>query len=464
MGDRELGNGGVWARGWPRRVGWAILLLACLLVLEGCLPSRRIESHPALPTAEPAIAGPVAARPAEAPATVAAKPPPPRPAEAAGVNKRGVHLLLDDGAVRWPDEVWQEHIAWAASLTGRGGHVVQLIRSDDLDPVAWQPFFDGVAREGLVPIVRIATRKNMVRHWWTAPRVDDGGGRGYRAEANQLRLFFQGIAWKTDRVVVTVGNEPNRPDEWGGAPSPAAYARYLRDVGEALRAVSGVRVVVLNAALDPYAPSTANRGNASIDAERFMEGMVAEVPDIFERLDGWASHAYPLGPFGEHPGRQEFRIDDVRPGAAERPAPPFGLPNRGVNGYLWELWKLEQLGLRRKLPVYVTESGWRQLWSQAPSLDAANAVLHPDWVAGYVGLAYEGPTDAPAQGWIPWNDDPRVVSASLFALGGWPTHWGHSNLVQVDHLGRIIGIFPVAERLSAVRPARPGPPGATATP
>ena len=147
---------------------------------------------------------------------------------------------------------------------------------------------------------------------------------------------------------MTVANEPNRPDEWGGAPDPAAYARYLRDVTEALRRVSSVQVLVLNGALDAYAPSPSFGTTYAIDSERFMEGMIAEVPDVFERLDGWASHAYPLGPFGEEPGKQKFQIDDVRPNAPPAGSRRPGIPNRGVNGYAWELWKLRELGVGKR--------------------------------------------------------------------------------------------------------------------
>ena len=59
----------------------------------------------------------------------------------------------------------------------------------------------------------------------------------------------------------------------------------------------------------------------------------------------------------------------MRPNATPRRQPPPGTVNRGVNGYAWELWKLQQLGMTRELPVYVTESGWRHASTQAPSRD-----------------------------------------------------------------------------------------------
>ena len=219
-----------------------LLVLACLLVVVGCRPA----------TPPPAPAPPE---------------PTPAPAQPAFVNKRGVHLLLDDGGSRWPAEVWGDHVRWAARLVGRGGYVVQLIRSDDLRPETWQPFFDLAAREGLIPIIRLATYKDVPHQWWARPTPDEDG-LSYRGEAERVRAFFDGITWRTERVIVTVGNEPNRPDEWGGAADPGAYARYLRDVAEGLRQVSQVQVVVLNAGLDTFAPSTPGPHDLTVDADR----------------------------------------------------------------------------------------------------------------------------------------------------------------------------------------------------
>jgi hypothetical protein len=451
-----------------RRSGLLGLALALLIATGACLPPPRPPATPTPPPTEVPTSTPTPAAfpsPAPSPAAspsptvtasptttpVAAPSPTGTPAPAA-VNKRGVHLLLDDGSVRFPDEVWNEHVAGAARLVGRGGYVVEVIRSDDLRPDSWQHFADLVDAEGLTPIIRLATFKDPRNDWWTAP-TPDPGGQSYRVEAERFRRFFDAIDWHAETILVTVANEPNRPDEWGGAPDPAAYARFLRDVTDAMRRVSSVRVLVLNGALDAYAPSQSFGATFAIDAERFMEGMVAEIPDVFERLDGWASHAYPLGPFGEHPGRQQFKIDDVRPEARPRRQPPAGVVNRGVNGYSWELWKLQQLGLTRDLPVYVTETGWRHVRSQAPrSRDADFAIVEDDRFADLVGLAFDGPRAGPADGWTPWNHDDRVKTAALFAFGGRPDIWGHTNLVLVDPAGHILGTYPFAEALARVSP------------
>jgi len=378
-------------------------------------------------------------------------PPSPTPAPAA-VNKRGVHLLIDDGNVRFSEAVWDEHVTWAGRLSGPGGYGVELIRSNDLRPDSWQHFFDLMHREGQIPIIRLATYKDEKNQWWTQP-VPDPDGRNYRSEADRFRRFFDAIDWPTDTVLVTVANETNRPDEWGGAPDPAAYARFLRDVTDAMRRVTSVRVLVLNGALDAYAPSATFGSTFAIDSERYLEGMIAEVPDIFERLDGWATHAYPLGPFMEHPGRQLFKIDDVRPEAKPRRQPPDGINNRGVNGYEWELWKLRELGVSRELPVYITETGWRHRSTQDQNArDKDFATVEDDRFAELVRLAFDGPPSGPAEGWTPWNRDPRVQAVALFALAGRTDHWGHTNLLLVAPDGRIQGAYAFANALTQVFP------------
>jgi hypothetical protein len=148
-----------------------------------------------------------------------------------------------------------------------------------------------------------------------------------------------------------------------------------------------------------------------------------------------------------------FKIDDVRPNAKARRLPPPEIKNRGVNGYEWELWKLQQLGVTRELPVYITESGWRHSATQAPSRDKDFAVVGDTRFADLIQLAYDGPADgSPPDGWTPWNADPRVKAVALFALAGRPDHWGHTNLLLTDNSGHIQGAYGFAAALERVFP------------
>src|SRR5262249_29165122 len=84
--------------------------------------------------------------------------------------------------------------------------------------------------------------------------------------------------------------------------------------------------------------SPAPDGFIYYDEESFMDGMVVAHPDVFTHIDIWASHPYPRGPFLSGPWDQVYQVDMVN-GAANpyHVEPPEGVPNRGINGYEWEL-------------------------------------------------------------------------------------------------------------------------------
>jgi hypothetical protein len=359
--------------------------------------------------------------------------------------------LLDDDRNHWLPDVWPQHLQAARRIVGEGGYVIQLIRLDDLDVQRWQFWLDLCSQEHLIPIIRLATTFDHESKWWNAP-PKDAAGRGYTEVARRVRNFLVQLRWPSETRYVIVHNEANRGDEWSNQPAPAEYARYLFDVGQALREVG---FTVLGPALDMYAPHTNGQliaGYRYMDAETFLDGMALAQPGVFDVIDVWASHAYALDPFRLDPSRQEFRIDYAF--GATNPhhlEPPEGIYNRGVNSYRWELWKLEQIiGPRAAtLPVLITETGWRHGPSQDPDArDQVHAEISFEIQSAYLDLAFYGNggryPGLPESGWTPWSQDQRVIAAVLFALGGFPKDWGHTNWVEVDKLGRITGYYPLA--------------------
>ena len=363
-------------------------------------------------------------------------------------HKYGIHLLLDDGRNHWLPEVWPQHLQAARHFTGEGGYVVQLIRLDDLDVERWQYFMDLCAEQHLIPIIRLAGEFDHVNKWWIAP-PKDAGGEAYTEIAARIRDFLAALRWPAEPRYAIVGNEPNRGDEWSNEPDPAEYARYLLDVGEALHAIG---VQVLAPALDLYAPHSNGQPIGPyryIDAESFLDGMAAAEPRAFDLIDIWASHAYPLDPFRFDPSRQIFQIDYAH-GATnpDHVDPPQGIYNRGVNSYRWELWRASQIaGLQAtEMPVFITETGWRHGPTQDPDArDSVHAEISIDTQSAYLDLAFNGNKGRypglPESGWTPWNDDPQVVGVVLFALGGYPKDWGHTNWVLLDGNGQVTGTY-----------------------
>jgi hypothetical protein len=344
----------------------------------------------------------------------------PRPVSA-GPNKFGVHLLLDDGRNVWPQSVWPEHIRYAAMAVGERGYVTQLVHSDDLDTAKWQVFMDLCARHHLTPILRLATTFDRQHHYWNVPPSDEDGR--YHRIARHYAGFIAGLNWPTNQHFVVVGNEPNHGNEWSGVPDPAAYARFLIDVSDAVHAVDpGARI--LNAGFDPYTPDTGNQpmpdGFLYMSEETFLDAMVAAEPRVFYHIDAWASHAYADTQFSAAPSAGEGRS--------------------GINLYHWEIEKLSTYGVRNR-KVMITETGWRHSESVNPATsDALPDLPSAQQVAHYFDLAFYG---TPGSGWTAWLDDPLVIAVTPFAFDGSPAEWGHTNWLELDSRGSIIGTYAV---------------------
>lgn len=423
-------------------LGW--LLVCCWLFVVACEvnPAPLIES-PNTPTIQPTAQLP--SRPSDQATN--------RP-----ITKLGIHLMLDDHEHHWPQALWKSHMEYARRLVGEWGYVVAVVRIEDLDEVPkWQYFLDLCRDLHLTPIIRFATFRDSANRWWSAPIRDNEGG-GYFTVAEQYRDFLDNLKWPTKQRYIIVGNEPNRGDEWGNQPNGEAYAHFLGDVSRRLRE-NDPNVVILNAALDLYAPNTNGRpfsdGYRYVDADTFLKQMSNWDKDIFRKIQVWNSHAYPLGPFRELPDQQLLRFDYLNGAVNARTMPwPNGIVNRGINSYTWELFRINELG-GPSLPVMITETGWRHRESAvANSTDAANADVSAAQVADYFEMAFLGNqrwSQYPRSGWTPWQDDPRVMAVIPFTLNGAPKDWGHSNWLILDPEGKVQGVYPQYQRMMELR-------------
>ncbi|MBN1121659.1 MAG: hypothetical protein JXJ17_11325 [Anaerolineae bacterium] len=367
----------------------------------------------------------------------------------------GVHLLLDDGRNAWPVDTWDEHLQVARQAVGEWGFAIGLVRLNDLDPDRWQIFMDHCMTYKLTPILRLATTYDTDHLWWDAPPAD--ADNSYRSTAAQYAAFVASLDWPTNRHYVIIGNEPNHGDEWGGTPDPRAYARFLIDVAGELKN-RDQQVVILNAGFDPYAPNTnglpLENGVSYLDEETFLDQMVDAYPDVFDPVDIWASHSYPIG-FSAGPWEQVYQIDRIN-GAVnpDSVSPPPGIFNRGINGYEWELYKLSTYSVD-PLPVLITETGWRHSKSvNTGSLDGGSSYPDSELAAAYLDLALRGNNgrypELPEDGWTPWLNDTRLVGVVIFALDGDPAEWGHTNLLKLDSSGVVTGTYPAFDILAAI--------------
>lgn len=187
---------------------------------------------------------------------------------------------------------------------GDWGYVTIVITEAERDHNRWQTVFDEMRRLHLIPIIRLTTKASGPV--WDVPQ---------EAEINNWVAFLNNLNWVTQNRYVVINNEPNLGAEWGGRTDPAGYATYLKEFSQALKTASP-DFFVLPAGLDPTATNTAS----TMTEDRFLLRMISAVPDVFNYVDGWTSHAY---------------------------------PNASTSIYNHEL---SIVG--KNLPVFVTETGW----------------------------------------------------------------------------------------------------------
>lgn len=227
-------------------------------------------------------------------------------------NKYGIHIV---------DENDLENAAPLVNTSGDWGYVTMVITQTDRSKDKWQKVFDQMRNLHLIPIIRIATRPIGDR--WEKPKMED---------AKTWADFLNNLYWVTKNRYVILFNEPNHANEWGGTINPSEYAEILKIYSLSLKQASA-DFFVLPAGLDASAPN----GSSTMDEVDFLREMVFSQPDILLSIDGWASHSYP------NPGFSG-KVTDTGRGTLQT--------------YLWEFTILKSLGLARKLPVFITETGW----------------------------------------------------------------------------------------------------------
>ncbi len=202
--------------------------------------------------------------------------------------------------------------------TGNGdwGYVTIVITENNRNKEVWQKFLDDCRKLHLIPIIRIAT--TFENDNWQIPRIEN---------IDSWINFFNSLNWTIENRYIVIGNEPNHSKEWGGQLNPSEYAKYLKTFSERLHNASK-DYFVLNAGFDQDAPNS----KITMDEKKYIDEMVKSVPDVFNFIDGFASHSYP------NPGFSGLKTASGR---------------RSIKGYEWELGLI-----KRDLPVFITETGW----------------------------------------------------------------------------------------------------------
>lgn len=289
-------------------------------------------------------------------------------------NRFGIHLVS-------PTE---DEASSAATLVnssgGNWGYATVVMENDDLNHDKWQSFFNILRRDHLIPIIRLATHPDG--DTWEAPQA---------GMENTWANFLDSLDWPTQNRYIVIYNEPNQGQEWGGKVDSKAYADILAKTITALKNKNS-DFFVLNAGFDASAPE---KQPDFEDEMKFLQEMNQADPGIFNELDGWTSHSYP------------------NPGFVGSPSDT----GRGtIETWKWELGVLQSLGVKKSLPIFITETGWKH----AEGLYYDKSLPTTDQVGKYFQQAFT----------TTWND-PRIVAITPFILDYQGSPFDHFSFKQV---------------------------------
>lgn len=229
-------------------------------------------------------------------------------------NRYGIHIV-------------DEHdLPQAAELVnsngGEWGYVTIVIRDNDRNLQKWQNIFNKMRQMKLIPIIRIATRPE--KSDWVKP---------YPHQVAEWVGFLNSLNWVIQNRYIVLFNEPNHAKEWGGTLNPEEYVELVKLFHQHLKA-SSADYFILPAGLDAAAPD----GPDTMSAKTFLKKMYAADSTVFSLFDGWVSHSYPNPAFSGSPKDDGFAT---------------------INGFRHEIAFAETLGLKRDLPIFITETGWQ---------------------------------------------------------------------------------------------------------
>ncbi len=213
------------------------------------------------------------------------------------------------------------------SSGGDWGYVTVVMQEDDLDRQKWQDVFDRMRELHLIPIVRLATRPEE-GGFWRRPNETD---------IDSWVDFLDSLNWVVKNRYVVLFNEPNQGAEWGGAVDPKNYAGIVKQFAGKLKEQNSDFFVMI-AGFDSAAPSQTPVYEDQTEFFRQMHlALDGGLPELFKNIDGWASHSYPNhGYVGS----------------------PTASGRNTVLNYQWELSLLRSFGVKKDLPVFITETGW----------------------------------------------------------------------------------------------------------
>jgi hypothetical protein len=268
-------------------------------------------------------------------------------------NKFGLYIYAETDLVEYAGDM-------VNSNGGDWGYVLIPINVKDYEYDKWKNLFDLINKKHLIPIVQL----------WNLTKRDQ------EEQISQSAYFLNSLPWPIKNRYISVYNEVNDSRFWRGEANPVSYAEILSDTIDSFKKVNA-DFFMLNGAFN----ASARSGEGYIDEEAFLIQMNKAVPGIFNKLNGWASHPYPM---------PEFR------------GSPYNTGRDSIKAYEWELGLLSRYFGINSIPVFITETGW----AHKEGIDEEIKYLSNNTIAEYYKIAFR---DA----WLP---DKRVVAITPFTI------------------------------------------------
>ena len=294
-------------------------------------------------------------------------------------NKFGIHLALPT----------QEDLESAAKLVnssgGDWGYVTLVMEEKEMNKDKWQDVFDQARRLHLIPIIRLSS--SFENECWLVCQPD---------EAQKWADFLDSLNWVVKNRYIVLFNEPNHGSEWGNKVDPAGYGQTALSFAKTLKNKNPDFFVML-AGFDSAAPSSPP---AYEDEVTFLNQMITSIPgaadELFTYLDGWASHSYPNHGYI---------------------SPPTATGRNSVRNYQWELSLLKVLGVKKDLPIFITETGWPHQEGISINKNFYSALQAASYFQTYFDLT---------------TKDPNVIAVTPFILNYQGEPFDHFSWQKLD--------------------------------
>jgi hypothetical protein len=208
------------------------------------------------------------------------------------------------------------------SSGGDWGWATIVVRTDQLDHNTWQDFFDNCRKLHLIPIVRLATI--MRDNSWQTPTFEN---------IDKISSFLNSLNWPGTTQHIILFNEINHASEWGGKVNVKNYTDIAIYAAQKFKSLNP-NFFVLGSAIDLASPENPDQFKSALNVYKEIYNYN---PVYFDLVDGLASHSYPNHGFIGKPSDSG---------------------QHSVKGYQWELEYLKSLGIQKKYPVFITETGW----------------------------------------------------------------------------------------------------------